>query len=132
MTRWDFAGEHEITMGHAYRAWLRERKRWQRPEELIWLPGDELPECDMSEYLTIPGSATMASCECAKCGRKFSGVTCFDKHQDIDYGRSPPVLCRSPEDFGMRLDEHGRWGWPLSAARREAFRKMQPNRPSAE
>ena len=51
----------------------------------------------------------MAACECALCGRKFSGLTTFDAHQDVDYKRQPRVICREPSEIGMKLNGHGLW-----------------------
>lgn len=46
---------------------------------------------------------------CTVCDRDFGGLTAFDRHQDVDYKRSPAVICRDPEELGMHQDKHGRW-----------------------
>jgi len=57
----------------------------------------------------------VARCECALCGLEFSGLGSFDKHQDVDYGRRPAVVCLDPADVGLTLLESRRcWGTPAS------------------
>lgn len=73
----------------------------------------------------------MSTCECSPCGRKFTGLTTFDKHQDVDYKRRPAVRCIDPSDLGMRLDKHGRWGFPPDASKRATFDKMRAEQPPA-
>ena len=63
----------------------------------------------------------MSASECAPCGERFAGVTAFDRHQDRDYTRTPPVICRPPANCGLVRNEHGRWGFPLNAACRAYF-----------
>lgn len=63
----------------------------------------------------------MAAADCAACGERFTGVTPFDRHQDRDYTRTPPIICRPPADCGLVRNEHGRWGFPLDEAGRAYF-----------
>jgi len=64
-------------------------------------------------------------CKCARCGRMFSGLAPFDRHQDVDYRRRPPVLCLDPAGLGMVLNRHGRWGCPMDDARRAQLEAMR-------
>jgi hypothetical protein len=55
----------------------------------------------------------VATCECARCGEKFSGLRPFDAHQDVDYKRphGDVVRCMAPASVGLVLDPvMGRWG----------------------
>ncbi len=63
----------------------------------------------------------MASADCPACRGRFSGVASFDAHQDRDYTRQPPVICRSPADCGLVRNDRGRWGFPLDEAGRAYF-----------
>jgi hypothetical protein len=54
----------------------------------------------------------MAACDCAACGRKFSSLTAFDRHHELDYARRPAVRCLDPESAGLVLNRHGRWAMP--------------------
>lgn len=63
----------------------------------------------------------MASADCAACKEQFSGVTGFDAHQDRDYTRQPPVICRPPAEAGLVRNDRGRWGFPLDEAGRAYF-----------
>lgn len=65
--------------------------------------------------------ASMAAADCSPCGERFTGVTAFDAHQDRDYTRTPPVICRPPADCGLVLSDRGRWGFPLDEAGRAYF-----------
>jgi hypothetical protein len=56
----------------------------------------------------------MSACQCARCREEFTGVSAFDRHQDVDYSRQPPVLCWEPRDLGMMRDRNGRFYVPGS------------------
>lgn len=53
----------------------------------------------------------MAKCECPVCGRVFSGLTTFDKHQDVDHDRKPVVTCHDPVTVGLVVRD-GVWHLP--------------------
>ena len=61
---------------------------------------------------------------CAVCHAQFGSLKAFDKHQDVDYARSPAVMCRTPEGLGLVQDGHGSGlrpsGWLTTALRRAA------------
>ena len=56
----------------------------------------------------VSGSA----CHCAKCHQTFGNLALFDKHQDVVYGRTPPVLCYEPQKLGLVQDDKGTWRKP--------------------
>lgn len=70
----------------------------------------------------------MSACLCDPCGREFTGLGPFDKHQDVDYSRRPAVRCLDPAALGMERNAHGRWGFPADADSREALRRMRAER----
>lgn len=49
------------------------------------------------------------ACHCAKCHATFGTLKLFDKHQDVEYGRTPTIVCRKPEEIGLILDTWGTW-----------------------
>jgi len=53
---------------------------------------------------------------CAVCHAQFGSLKAFDKHQDVDYARSPTVMCRTPEGLGLVQDGHGVWVTPQRLA----------------
>ncbi len=67
----------------------------------------------------------MSACHCEPCGRDFSGLTAFDKHQDVNYGRRPAVACLDPASVGLVQQASGRWGFPVSEDSREALRNLR-------
>ena len=58
----------------------------------------------------------MSLCGCGGCGEIFTSLSAFDYHQDRDYTRRPPVICRPPAEAGLIQDNDGRWRVPLSAS----------------
>jgi hypothetical protein len=68
----------------------------------------------------------MATCLCDPCGREFSGLTAFDKHQQVDYSRRPAVVCLDPATVGLVLNGRGRWGSPSDGSWAERFRAADP------
>lgn len=70
----------------------------------------------------------MSACLCDPCGREFTGLTAFDKHQDVDYTRRPAVRCMDPAAVGLVKGAYGRWGFPATAASRERLAKMAAER----
>ena len=60
----------------------------------------------------------MSVCECPLCGREFTTLGAFDRHQDVDYERTPDVRCMDPATAGLHQDSRGRWRTPQSAAGR--------------
>jgi len=50
--------------------------------------------------------------QCARCKRVFSGLSLFDRHQDVDYDRKPAVACINPVSLGMVEAPNGVWTTP--------------------
>ena len=73
----------------------------------------------------------MSVCLCDPCGREFTGLTAFDKHQDVDYTRRPAVRCMDPASVGLVQQPSGRWGFPIDAASRDLLRKLRAKQPPA-
>lgn len=73
----------------------------------------------------------MSACLCDPCGREFTGLGAFDKHQDVDYTRRPAVRCMDPASVGLVIGAYGRWGFPVDAASRDRLSKMRDERASA-
>ena len=67
----------------------------------------------------------MSACLCHTCGREFTGLTAFDKHQDVDYTRRPAVRCMDPATVGLVQQPSGRWGFPIDASSRDLLRKLR-------
>jgi hypothetical protein len=67
----------------------------------------------------------MSACECAGCGRGFTCESAFDRHQDADYDRRPPVICLDPGLRGLKLGRFGRWGWPQTEKGRQRLEKLR-------
>lgn len=53
-------------------------------------------------------------CECARCGRTFTGLQAFDTHQ------RPGRVCLEPSSIGMWLATDGVWGTIPRSAEGEA------------
>lgn len=66
--------------------------------------------------------------ECAPCGRAFTSLTGFDRHQEYRFGTATPVVCRDPAGLGMIQDAGGRWHFPATAAARLHHAKMRADR----
>jgi hypothetical protein len=62
--------------------------------------------------------------ECARRHRNFTSLTAFDRHQDRDYHREPPVLCRDPASVGL-VERAGRWSLPASGYSRARAEEMR-------
>lgn len=62
-----------------------------------------------------------AECQCSPCGRTFSGLGLFTRHQDVDYSRRPAVRCLDPAALGMAQSAEGIWCTPAGLAKRESF-----------
>lgn len=60
-----------------------------------------------------------AQCQCHPCGRTFTGLGLFDRHQDVDYSHRPAVRCLDPASLGMTQAPDGTWGTPEGLAKRE-------------
>lgn len=73
----------------------------------------------------------MSACLCDPCGREFTGLTAFDKHQDVDYTRRPAVRCMDPATVGLVQGAHGRWGFPPDARSRARLARMRAERDQA-
>jgi hypothetical protein len=59
---------------------------------------------------------TGQQCHCAACHNTFSGITLFDKHQDVNYGRAGAVVqCKDPHLAGLAIDPWGTWRTPQGA-----------------
>jgi hypothetical protein len=67
----------------------------------------------------------MSTCICNPCGRAFTGLTAFDKHQDVDYSRRPAVRCQDPTAAGLVQQPSGRWGFPIDAASRLTLQNLR-------
>jgi hypothetical protein len=75
----------------------------------------------MTDLRKIHGAANC----CARCGAQFGSLKSFDKHQDVDYDRSPTaVRCTAPEALGLVRDDHGVWQTVAGAASRSRLAQM--------
>lgn len=70
----------------------------------------------------------MSTSACSPCGEIFTGLTAFDRHQDVDYSRRPAVTCLDPASVGLVRNDLGRWGEPLDAAGRERLANLAASR----
>jgi hypothetical protein len=68
--------------------------------------------------------------KCAPCGREFSSLTGFDRHQDVDYDRRPAVRCLDPAARGLEQNDHGRWHLPQTDAGGERLAALRDRRAS--
>ncbi len=72
-----------------------------------------------ADCCTLPYKSNLS--HCARCHQTFSSLTLFDRHQDVDYGRQPAVLCRAPlSALGLVRDLGGTWCTPQGAVSRQA------------
>jgi hypothetical protein len=67
----------------------------------------------------------VSACLCSPCGRQFTGLTAFDKHQEVDYRREPAVRCMDPATAGLVRQSSGRWGLPIDPDARERLRALR-------
>ena len=74
----------------------------------------------------------MSACTCSPCGQSFTGLTAFDKHQDVDYDRRPAVQCLDPATVGLVRQSSGRWGFPATDDSRARLDKMRAERDLAK
>jgi hypothetical protein len=71
-------------------------------------------------------------CHCAACHRTFGNLSLFDAHQDVDYSRTPAVVCLDPATMRVSLggsaspggdvpvqDDRGVWHTPAGLGRRQ-------------
>ncbi len=49
---------------------------------------------------------------CGQCYETFATMALFDGHQDVDYHRTPPVVCRAPQSLGAVQGPGGTWHTP--------------------
>jgi len=70
----------------------------------------------------------MAACTCSPCGRSFTGLSAFDRHQDVSYDRRPAVICRDPAVLGMITDGNGRWHMPAPESARARLAALKARR----
>jgi hypothetical protein len=70
----------------------------------------------------------MSVCGCAACGREFTTLAAFDKHQATDYGHSPAITCLDPASRGLEQNERGRWHEAQTAAGRLRLAELQAGR----
>lgn len=62
---------------------------------------------------------------CPVCHQTFGVLDIFDSHQDVNYNRSPRVLCKDLEGLGLVRDTWGTWRTPEDAtATTERVAKM--------
>jgi hypothetical protein len=73
----------------------------------------------------------MSAGKCGACKREFTGLTSFDKHQDVNYGRRPAVVCLDPATAGLVKDRNGRWGSPADDASRLRLASLRAEQPVA-
>jgi hypothetical protein len=58
---------------------------------------------------------------CPKCHQTFSSLHWFDKHQDVNYDRTPAVVCKTRlTELGLVKDLGGTWCTPQAAVSRQA------------
>jgi len=62
---------------------------------------------------------------CPLCGREFTTMTAFDRHQDVDYKRTPNVRCVNPAAVGLVQNERGRWHAPANARERSRLKALR-------
>ena len=60
-----------------------------------------------------------SECHCARCHQTFSGLGQFDAHQDVDYTRREPVVCKPPWELGLAQSPRGTWCTPEGLKARE-------------
>ncbi len=73
----------------------------------------------MDSCCTLPVGSNLS--HCSKCHQTFSSLTLFDKHQDVDYDRTPAVVCKTRlTALGLVKDLGGTWCTPDAAISRQA------------
>lgn len=73
----------------------------------------------MTDSYLRPGSSR---CECAACGRRFSSVSGFDRHQEMIGNRyTPTLVCHDPSTRGL-VEIDGVWQYPpITGMAKEAY-----------
>ena len=87
----------------------RDRRRPRRPRRRA-VPGGR----QGGHGVTDPRGS---ECACVLCGATFTGLTLFDAHQDVDYGRQPVIVCRDPAAARAGAGRAGYLGHPGRLAR---------------
>ena len=59
--------------------------------------------------LEVPLGGGLNASGCRGCGRVFTGITAFDRHQRWTDGR---LTCLDPATTGLERKRNGHWGWP--------------------
>jgi hypothetical protein len=62
---------------------------------------------------------------CPLCGREFTTMKAFDRHQDVDYQREPDIICKDPATAGLVQNDRGRWHSPADARARARLRALR-------
>jgi hypothetical protein len=62
--------------------------------------------------LEVSLGQSLAACGCSGCGRVFTGITAFDRHQRWAQGK---LTCLDPATLGMERKRDGKWGYPAPA-----------------
>lgn len=62
--------------------------------------------------MKLPAGTSKSACGCSGCGRVFSSLTLFDRHQDWDYDAPAALSCKTPESLGLVLGPNSTWWTP--------------------
>ncbi len=73
----------------------------------------------------------MSTCGCHPCGREFTTLAAFDRHQDVDYARRPVIVCRDPATVGLQQNAAGRWHFPADDRSRARLTKLRAEKAAA-
>lgn len=52
------------------------------------------------------------TCGCRRCGKRFSTLHNFDKHQRTTFGTDTPIICLDPREVGLVQNKRGIWKAP--------------------
>ena len=85
-------------------------------------------ESNTGNQLIGKSAPAMSMATCAPCGREFTTVAAFDKHQDVDYRRRPAVACLDPATVGLTRDGRGRWHFRQTAAGQRYLENLRASR----
>jgi hypothetical protein len=70
-------------------------------------------------------------CECGRCGEIFTSLSAFDAHQDVVYGRIPPVICWCwPTRRRLVRRPDGRWSLRVPERDRKRLARFRAGTPA--
>jgi hypothetical protein len=74
------------------------------------------------KQLEVPLGTGTSAAGCRSCGRVFTGVTAFDRHQRLT---KTGLVCLDPADIGLERKPSGQWGQKMTDAHRARLARLR-------